>query len=157
MSIIYQVLLIFIIFGGMSCTTTPWIKVRTEFYDQKQLASVAVDTPDPKKEHAYWGQRLLIQWNIGKIPTTAKQDSLLPQNELLIRVRLKNGKDKVEKRPLTGTSGIEYFTIDTYDYTHSGGVLSYHIELLQNGKVLQQSSHRLWVELINLSKPKSNY
>lgn len=162
MNLILQCSILLALCSVVSCSKTPWLKVRTEYYDQKQLASVAVDTPDPKKEHAVWGQRLLIQWDICSgdmssqklLANTKTPNPETPHPELSIRIRLKNGDEKRETRTLHGTSGLEYFTIDAYDYSSTGGILSYTIELSLEGTLIKRSSHRLWVEPIGQNRQK---
>ena len=135
----YKTLTCLLVAITTSCSQSPWVTARTEYIDMKKLPSVAVDTPDPIKDTAYWGEKLLIRWDTGqdKSPTT-----------LHARIRLRNGTEKTIDKVLEGSSGVEYFTLDAYEYDQSGGIISYKIELLANGESVANSTHKLWVEKI---------
>ncbi len=128
---------------GIGCARSPWIKARTEYVDMKQLASVAVDTPDPKKDTAYWGERLFMRWDM------ASKSGL---GALTIRIRLRDGSEKQIQKAIEGNSGTEQISLDSYEYNLNGGILSYKIELSIDGKVIASTSHRLWYEPITTER-----
>lgn len=121
------------------CSKNPIVDARTEYLDIKGLASVAVDTPDPKKNSAYWGEKLNIDWDLG---------NQKPPASLVVRIRLRNGKERRIERKLEDSKGRETVVLDAFEFNQTGGIVSYKVELLAGGKVLARSLHRLWVEPI---------
>ncbi len=140
-----------ILFGSLllgivaACSKTPVVTARTQYVDIKGLASVTVDTPDPKKDSAYWGEKLKIDWNTGneKSPVT-----------LVARIRLRNGTEKRIEKKLVGKTGSEDISFDAHEFNLTGGIVSYKIELIANDKVIARSLHRLWIEPIATASQK---
>lgn len=132
-------LLLLILLCTTSCKS-PTLSVHAEYYSRQDLASYIIDTPDPKKQQSIFGQHLFITWNaFHKAPL-----------ELKVNVLLKNG-DRLEKTiPITKTSGNYSFPIVGKDYIEKGGLLSYKVELLSNGTVVETSRHKFWVEPIHI-------
>ena len=118
------------------------LSVRSEYYSRDHLASVQVDTPDPKKESTAFGQRLCINWSVAE--ETFQEAPL----ELVLNVRLKNGEEKTTKIKLTRRQGQTFYPIFGNDYAKKGGLQSYRVELKSNGKTLTRSRHKLWVEKV---------
>ena len=126
----------------VSCRSAD-LSVRSEYYSREHLASVKMDTPDPKKESSAFGQRLIINWTVSE--STFKEAPL----ELLLLVKLKNGEEKTTKIKLTRRQGQTFYPIFGNDYAKKGGLQSYRVELQSGGKTLTRSRHKLWVEKIN--------
>ena len=125
-----------------SCSSAN-LYVRSEYYSRQNLASYAVDTPDPRKDSSDFGQRLVIGWSM-----TESVFQSAP-SELVLRVKLKNGEEKVSKIVLTKRQGRTFYPIFGNDYTKKGGLQSYLVQLESGGKVLTSSKHKLWVQKIN--------
>lgn len=122
------------------------LTVRSEYYSREHLASVRVDTPDPRKESNTFGQRLIIGWKVSE--STFEKAPL----ELLLYVRLKNGDEKSSKVILNKREGQTFYPIFGNDYQKKGGLQSYKVELRSGGKVLTRSRHKLWVDKIEAKK-----
>ena len=133
-------LLLLMALAFTSCKRPP-LQVEAAYFTRKDLASTPMGTPDPNKLLPIFGQRLYIKWN------TEKKAPL----ELYVRVMLKKGKLLEEKIPLKESSGSYIFPIVDKNYTEEGGLLSYKIELLKNGKVISTSRHKFWVDPITFS------
>ncbi len=138
-SIIFFIL---ILFCG-SCAKAD-LTVRSEYYSRSSLASTYVDTPDPNKESTAFGQRLAISWSV--LPPIFEQGPLV----LELVVRLKNGEEKTAKITLKRHEGRIFYPIVGTDFTKKGGLQSYFVKLISNGKVLAKSKHKFWVENIAL-------
>jgi len=118
------------------------LSVRSEYYSREHLASVRVDTPDPRKDTNSFGQRLIINWKVSE--ETFQKAPL----ELVLHVMLKNGEEKTSKVLLSKREGQTFYTIFGNDYQKKGGLQSYKAELQSGGKVLTRSKHKLWVDKI---------
>ncbi len=138
------VLFFLLLLATSSCKRSP-LEVEAAYFTRKDLASVHVGTPDPNKLLPIFGQRLYIKWDTQEI-SQAK-----PPLELFIRVMLKKGKMLEEKIPLKESSGSYLFPIVGANFSDEGGLLSYKIELLSQGKVIATSRHKFWVEPIKFS------
>src|SRR5438067_995249 len=97
----------------------PHLSVRSEHYSRQQLASYAIDTPDPRKDSNDFGQRLFINWSVPE--KTFKEGPL----ELILQVRLKNGEEKSNKILLKKREGQTFYPIFGNDYMKKGGMQSY--------------------------------
>lgn len=122
------------------------LSVDTTYFTRKDLASVVVDTPDPDKEKPIFGQRLYINWEV------TKQQFAMGPLELHIQLMLKKGSMMEDRIPLNEASGTYIFPIVSSDYTKEGGLLSYKITLLSNGKELAVTRHKFWVDQIEFSE-----
>ncbi|MCE5293879.1 MAG: hypothetical protein LLF94_04630 [Chlamydiales bacterium] len=128
-----------------SCSQPP-LTVETGYFTRKDLASSHVGTPDPTKQQEVFGQRIYIAWNL------SKQEYAQGQTTLHIQARLKKGGILTQDVPLDAASGRYIFPIVGDNYSKKGGLLSYKVELLSNGKPLATSSHKFWVEEIHFSE-----
>ncbi len=110
------------------------------FHDQlsvDRLASVQVDTPDPRQLAPLLGERLYISWRAEESPLS-----------MIMKVRFHNHTQEEYVIPLTKKSGQYVYELLDADFREKQGILAYHIDLLSQDKVLKKSVHQLWVELI---------
>lgn len=135
----FYALFLFVSYLTVGCTGSK-LDVRSEYYSRKNLASVVVDTPDPRKESSDFGQRLVLNWSVPE--KTFREGDV----ELILCVRLKNGEEKTTRIALTKSHGKTFYPIFGKDYTKKGGLQSYFAKLQSQGKVLAKSKHKLWVE-----------
>ncbi len=124
----------------------PTLSVQSGTFTRRDLASSHVGTPDPDKQKPVFGQRLYISWNV------KPQEFTSGPLELQIDVRLKKGGTLSKTVLLDKASGKYIFPIVADDYTKRGGILSYKVVLLSDGKKLSQSRHKFWVEEIQFSE-----
>jgi hypothetical protein len=136
-----------IILALLLCTAckSSTLSVHTEYFTRNDLASVIVDTPDPNKQEAIFGQRLYISWSLSK-----EQFAQKPV-ELACQIMLKKGQMIEKKIPVTQAFGTYVFPIVGQDFTKNGGLLSYQIKLVAADKVLATCRHKFWVEQIKIS------
>jgi hypothetical protein len=134
-------LFLFLAFFVLSCSR-PSLHVRSEYFSKRDLASFAIDTPDPLKDTNFFGQRLSISW---QVPSTLLKEGKV---EIHLIVRLANGEEKTSLIPIEKSFGFTFFPIVGDDYTKKGGLQSYFATLQVNGKIIAKSRHKFWVEKI---------
>lgn len=132
----------FILAIALTACTKPGLTIRSEYFTKKNLASVHVDTPDPRKMSMDFGQRIILSWYLPKETFNAGQTTLT------VRIRLQNGEEKTEAFPLTATHGTKIINVFGEDFTVKGGIQSYFASIDVNGKSVASSRHKLWSEKI---------
>ena len=140
----YRTLLLLVTTLLFTSCARPWLSVKMRSFDRNDLASYVVDTPDPAKETLVFGQRLYIRWYL---PQETFEQAPVTLN---IRVRLQNEQEIQEEIPVHGRWGSYMWMIQGKEYSTSGGILAYRITLTSNGTTLAQSSHKFWVEKIQI-------
>lgn len=134
-----------LMFMIISCSH-PYLSVRSDYFSRKDLASYHLDTPDPRKNQAIYGQRIYTSWYL-------PNDLFSEEKTFLeIRVHLKNGQDLFEKKPLKRRIGRYTYPIQGEVYTESGGLLSYLVQITTDGKVVAESRHKFYRESIESEK-----
>jgi hypothetical protein len=140
MRIIIPSILLVILFTFSSCAS-PSLSVQTEYWSQKDLASVRIGTPDPEKDSQNFGQHVYISW---KLPSKTDLDNTFLQ----INVRLKNGELTQKIVPIKEHRGVYCYPIIGEDFSKKGGLLSYKIVLVANGKEVDECRHIFWVDTV---------
>lgn len=126
------------------CALRPHISVHSQPINKKYYASHYAKTPDPRAEKGEVGQRLIISWHI-------------PYRDF--RKHVWRAKATVQFGDRTENSF--YKQIDAFEgdwilkwsgrpFIDKRGVISYKVELLQDGEVIDTFQHQLWCELIRL-------
>jgi len=118
--------------------------VQSDYFSKKNLASTAVDTPDPHKDIAYFGQRILIDWYI-PLSTFNKNPCTLH-----IDYRLRNAEEENQVLEITKPIGSYTFLIKDEDYSKKGGLLSYLITIQQEKNIVAESRHKFWMNKIHV-------
>lgn len=120
------------------------LKVQTDYLTHKDLASYFVNTPDPRQNIAVVGQRLIIGWIVPK--------SYLSYNDLHLEVtiRFRNKEEVVEIFYLPKTRGTYVFALLGADYFQKRGILTYKVNLIGNGCILEEWRHQIWFDYINI-------
>jgi hypothetical protein len=134
-----------------SCCNS-YLKVQSDYITYKDLASYYVDTPDPRRNCPAVGQRLIVSWGV-------PQKYLYYENlRLEITIRFRNREEKVEIFHISKNRGVYIFTLLNEDYFSKLGILTYKIDLVADGEILEEWRHKIWVDLIQLkpeeTKPK---
>lgn len=121
------------------------LSVETQYFTNEDLASFYVDTPDPLINNPPAEQRLMIAWNLNHCYKNEKKT-------LKIYIRLKN-REKIEQLiPLNSLAGTHIFTLCKDQFFATGGFLTYKVEIIVNGAVVETFYHQLWTELIEFEK-----
>jgi len=121
------------------------LSVQTQYFTYEDLASAYIDTPDPQVNNPPAEQRLIITWNLA-------DDCCESEKILNIYVRLKN-REKIEASiPLNCSNGTYVFKIYKDRFFATGGFLTYRVEIVVDGRVVEEFQHQLWTELIEFEK-----
>lgn len=135
-------LLIFLVPWLFSCGTKNSLAVRLDYLSKESLASYHVMTPDPLLACPPIGERLVVDWSVSE--EALAHDPI----ELAIRIRLRNRTSVEERLPICESRGSFTYTLLNEEYLHSGGILAYDIQIVQNDQILDSWRHQIWAELI---------
>lgn len=114
----------------------------TDYFSLADLASFYAGTPDPLLNHPPFAQRLTIIWRI-------PQHCFHPDEaSLQVEIRFRNKEDVVRKISLKRASGRYLFCLNRERYCSTGGILAYHIQIVQGEQILEEWTHHLWSKLI---------
>lgn len=127
-----------------------YINAHTVFLNRSQLASYHVETPDPNLNHPLMGQRLLVNWNV---PLWLIQS--YPDLHLEITIRFGDRTEIVKKVRVSRTSGYYLYEILDENYFDKEGILTYKIDLISNGEIIEKWRHQLWAEIITVGENNS--
>lgn len=122
------------------------LSVQNEYIGLETLASTHIRTPDLRKDSPDVGQRLIIYWSF------RKEDFKNHAMELRLQVITRHREKDVLRVPLEHSSGDLIYDILNEDYHRTGGILTYFIEILQDGVAIEEWRHQMWVELIHFDK-----
>lgn len=128
------------------CCPKSHVNVQSDYLGRHSLASYFVGTPDPLLDAPPLGQRLIISWSF---PT-----DYLQYQDLHLRAtfRYRNREQTVQHFSLQGhLKGILVYALTGEEYFEKKGILTYQIEVMAQGKVLETVQHQLWVNLITLN------
>jgi len=128
----------------LSACTRPELSLFSTYSLRENLASYRVRTPDPSLNCPTLGQHIYVYWNL-------KQIYPLPL-ELKLYIRFGNRTEIVESIYLTSYCGNYVYSLINDDYFEKNGILTYKAELLDNGSIIQQWLHQLWVDRIVFSE-----
>ncbi len=135
------IVLLFLIFVLSGCSRE-YLTVYTDYLSHKNLASYRVGTPDPLLNNPPVGQRLIISWSFPK--SFLSKDNL----HLELKVRFRNREEIKETVAICRASGTYYYYLINQDFFEKGGILTYRVDLIGDGEVLEEWRHQLWTELI---------
>ena len=141
---IKSLLFFLLLSAAFSSCSHPALWVRSRYLLPQDLASVYVGTPDPRKLSPPFGQQLSLNWSLPKEVLACQEVSL----KLILRFR---NREQVELLyPLSLPKGrIEYRLLNE-EYCLQGGILTYRVELLADGELIEEWRHHLFAEWIEL-------
>lgn len=122
------------------------LTVHTEYITQEFLASYHVDTPDPLLLNPPIGQRLVIQWVL------PRQYRCLDDLHLHVKIRFRNRQEISFDIPLNKLIGFYCYELLNEEFCKTKGILTYKIDLMGGGEVLDEWRHQLWAELIEINQ-----
>ena len=141
---IYSTFLLIALLGS-SCSKY-YLSVQQQYVDINYLASVQVNTPDPRKAKPPLGQMLIIDWHVP--PRILKQH---PQ--VVLDLILWDYSTKIVTIPLKGQLNYTTYKLLNEEYEKVGGILTYKAQIVtEDGKVFRESKHQLWVKLITIEE-----
>ena len=125
----------------VSCRSNQLI-VQTKYFSHEDLASFYVDTPDPLQNNPPFGQKLLIFWNLNS-NCHETQDVIITYT-----IRFRNREEITESFRVTKSRGYYTYGIYNDQYFKSRGILTYKVDLIIDGEVVEEWRQHLWKELI---------
>lgn len=125
------------------------LAVYTDYLSRENLASYIVDTPDPFLNNPMVGQRLIITW------TLKKRHMLYQDLHLKISIRFRNKKELILTHSITRPKGTYVYTLLNQDYIDNNGILTYKVELIGDGYLLDEWLHQMWTKLILVGQSTS--
>lgn len=130
------------VLSGCNCSH---ISVQTNYMNREDLASYHVDTPDPRLSTPWMGQILIINWAFPKhYPHHC--------NYLELTMRYGNCTESVDTIPVDMRIGTYAYFLTDPEYTEREGILTYKVDLISDGEVLEQWRHQLWAERISVGE-----
>ncbi|MGM0440011.1 MAG: hypothetical protein ACQEP8_02720 [Chlamydiota bacterium] len=141
-------LLVMVLIALQGCSLT---KLDVERYpiDKAHLASSYVNTPDPRQEGVYIGQRMIAKWSLPEdmLLQSSVQDLSL---KLLLTLRFGNSEEKVLVHHIKGAKGSFEYVLKDEDYLQKDGIQTYKAEILLGEKVITSWNHQMWTDYINV-------
>lgn len=129
----------------VSCNSS-YLSVHTDYFSRENLASYYVGTPDPRLNNPPIGQRLIVTWAVPRSCNGYYSDL-----HLEVTIRFRNRKEVREIYPITRLHGTYVYSLLNEDYIETRGMLSYKVDLVADGKVLEQWRHQIWADLIEIN------
>lgn len=123
------------------CHRTPLV-CRSEYLYPTYLASKQVKTPD-LYYGCFYGQQIVIYWNL---PRSAFYKPV----ELILHVRYGNRELDTLTIPLKSSRGYWVYRLVNEEYWCRDGILAFQAQLCRDGELLEQWSHHLWSEIIDI-------
>ncbi len=114
--------------------------MRSEYFRENYLASEEIDTPDPYR-HCFRGQQVIVHW---AQPCRAC-------GEIALTVRYGNREIETLCHPIEKKCGYWIYRLLNDDYWSRGGIVSYKVELYQEGTLVDHKEHHLWAEIITIA------
>jgi len=126
-----------------ACHRLP-VTCRSEYLYPDYLASQQINTPDPARD-CFLGQKIVVSWNIPK-------RWLQKPVTLLLHVRYGTREVETFSQILERPSGWWEYTLLNTEYTNKCGIVSFQAELVQQGRILSQWNHFLWVDILEITQ-----
>lgn len=126
----------------MSSCSNALLKVRSEYLTPDDLASTRIETPDPWQQ-CYYGQQIVIHY---RVPRAYFHNS----TKIVLTMRYGNGCTETKVFSICSCRGYLIERLINDEYWDRGGVVSYKVELEDEGEVIETQTHHLWVEIIEM-------
>jgi len=144
-------LFLFLLIICAACSKSAHLSVQTSYFTRESLASYYVETPDPLLINPPIEQRLIVTWSVP--PYYLKQYDDL---HLSIRIRFKNREEESLSILLTNPCGSYIYSLADARYFETKGLLTYKVDLVGGGNILEEWRHQLWHELILVGEDASS-
>jgi hypothetical protein len=120
----------------------PHLSCRSEYLYPRYLASEQVNTPDLARR-CFYGQQIIVSWNLPKH---------CQGYPLTLRLHIRYGDREIEtvSTRVAKRRGWWIYRLVNQDYWCRGGILSFQAELLQGEEVVEEWTHYLWAEIIEI-------
>lgn len=133
---------LFIIAISLSGCQKYYISIAQENINKDYLASVALDTPDPRKYHPPSGEKLIIEWKISR-------DWLVLKPCLYLHVIYKDYTEAFFTYPMPYKMDYVVYSLLGEEYKSKKGILTYRAEVrVGEEKPFLDWKHQLFTKLI---------
>lgn len=131
--------------NALTSCMTETLTVHTDYINHDHLASSYIGTPDPLREVALVGQRLIVSWWLPPRYKTHKQ------TEIQIKLRYGNREEREMIIPIKKRLGWYVYTLPNQEYFDKKGIKTYYVQLWSDGELVDEWKHQLWVNLIEFT------
>jgi hypothetical protein len=139
-------LLIVCVIPLVTACNRPVLSARSEYFDNSDLASAQVNTPDPRQDGPTYGQRVHISWSVPKEYFDGKNEP-----SLLLSLQYKNFETNEVVVPLEKASGHYVYTLRDEEYDNTQGILTYKVNIVSGEQVvLNEWRHQIWADRIKV-------
>lgn len=121
------------------------LTVYTEDVVVENLASYIVQTPDPRKFYPFYGQQLMVSWNLDR---SAHWEA----SHVLLRIQFACGEDELVDIPCGRRKGYYIYRLMNQDYDERGAILSFVADLYEGECFIEEWRHPLFEERIELEE-----
>jgi hypothetical protein len=119
-----------------------YISIAQEKVDKSYLASVALKTPDPRKDNPPLGEKLIVEW-------TVPREYLAKKPSLHLHVIYKDYTEAFFSYPMPYKMDYVVYSLLGEEYKQKKGVLTYQAEVrVGEEKPFLDWKHQLWTKLI---------
>lgn len=134
----------------LTACTEKYLSVHTDYISRETLASYYVNTPDPRLNNPSIGQRLIISWSMPK--------EYLDYEDLHLDlyIRFRNREETTESLGILKRKGTYIYELLNEEYIQKQGILTYKMDLIGNGQVLEEWRHQIWTDLLNRGACQEN-
>lgn len=141
-----KIFLLFILLACAGCSNNAHLSVQTLYFTRESLASYYAETPDPMLINPPVGQKLLVSW---AVPRYFMDYEDLHLN---IRIRFRNRKEVELNIPVERACGSYMYVVANEYFFETNGILTYKVDLIGGGALLEEWRHQLWHELIQIGE-----
>lgn len=118
---------------------------RSEYLYPQYLASERVNTPDPFRK-CYYGQQVIVRWNLPR-------SCMVGSEPVFLRLQVRYGNREIETLsvPIKKCQGWKIHRLVNQDYWCCNGILAFKAELIRADQILDNWTHYLWTDIIEIS------
>jgi len=133
---------VLLLVAGVGCEKH-YIQVTKAPITEESLASVFAKTPDPRQLSPPYGEELVVQWNL---PVAARSKKLFLELTMIYR----DYSEETLRCAIEDIRGVFSYFLLGADYEVKKGILTSKVDIVtEEGEILKQWHHRLWVSLIH--------
>ncbi|MCB1112256.1 MAG: hypothetical protein H7A37_00240 [Chlamydiales bacterium] len=123
------------------------VRGNLEYLSIETLASYHVCTPDPLRHCPPIGQRLVVTWGIPK-PYFSRYCDL----HINLSIIYRNHQTAEVQIPVDKRTSYYVYDIVNEAFCETGGILTFKLELVGDGCLLDEWKHQLWIKLITIDE-----
>lgn len=128
----------------MSCSRER-LTVCTDDVLIENLASHIVQTPDSRKSYPYYGQQIMVSWNLDRSVN-------YETSHVLLRIQFACGEDELIDIPCRRPKGYYVYRLMNQDYDARKAILAFIADLYEGEHFIEEWRHPLFEERIKLDE-----